>query len=313
MKELLGRRNFIKKTGYLVGFGALASSPFSLMAEPISQRLLILHTNDWHSRIEPFPAIDKNYGGKGGAAYRATLIKQLREQNEQVLLLDAGDIFQGTPYFNFYGGELEFKLMTQMGYDAATLGNHDFDNGLDGLAKQIPHAGFSMLNCNYTFNHAALKEWIKPYKIFKKGKVKVGVLGVGIELKGLVPDKMFGDTIYHHPIDAANKTANLLRQKGCDLIVCLSHLGNKYNGNKVSDETLATQTENIDLIIGGHTHTFLNEPQLYKNKLGKEVLVNQVGWAGLNLGCIEYEFSADFKRKGVITSSVKSIANIEEV
>ncbi|MFN4084145.1 MAG: bifunctional metallophosphatase/5'-nucleotidase [Bacteroidia bacterium] len=309
MKELQNRKDFIKKTIYLVGFGALANSPLKILAKGLPKKIVVLHTNDWHSRIEPFPASDKNFANKGGAAFRAKIIQQIRKNEPNVLLLDAGDIFQGTPYFNFFGGELEFKLMSEMQYDCATLGNHDFDNGIEGFYKMLKYANFSFVNANYDFKNTLLENKIQPYKIFNKQGIKVGIFGVGIELKDLVPDKLYGNIIYNNPIDAANKTALTLKQKGCDLIICLSHLGNKYNNNKVSDETLATQTNNIDLIIGGHTHTFLPEPIAYKNLSGKTTLVNQVGWAGINLGVIEFEFSPLNKKIINKVSSIKSIEN----
>ncbi len=293
MEELLktNRKNFLKQTLYLVGFGALANSPVKVLARGLPKKLTVLHTNDWHSRIEPFPLIDKNYGGMGGAALRAAVINRIRKEEGEILLLDSGDIFQGTPYFNFYGGELEFKLMSQMGYDCATLGNHDFDNGIDGFVNQLPHANFPFVNANYDFFNTDLKDKIQPYKIFRKKGLKIGVFGLGIALKGLVPDKLFGNTIYNDPIAIANQTAQELKYvKNCDLIICLSHLGYKYNSNKVSDEVLVSKTQNIDLILGGHTHTFLPEPLGYKNLVNKNVLVNQVGWAGLNLGRIDFTF-----------------------
>jgi 5'-nucleotidase len=296
MEELAknNRRDFIRKTIYLVGFGAMANSPLKLFAKEAEPKsLLICHTNDWHSRIDPFPAIDKNYGGMGGAAIRASLLKEIRKQEQEILLLDAGDIFQGTPYFNFYGGELEFKLMSEMAYDCCTLGNHDFDNGIEGFVKQLPHANFPFVNANYDFKGTQLEGRIKPYKIFKKKGLKIGVFGVGIELKGLVPDKLYGKTIYNDPIETANTIAAHLKFKEkCDAVICLSHLGFKYNGKKVSDETLATKTQNIDLILGGHTHTFLAEPVIYTNLINKSVMVNQVGWAGLRLGAVRINFES---------------------
>ena len=186
---------------------------------------------------------------------QAGLIKLIREQEEHVLLFDAGDIFQGTPYFNYYGGELEFKLMSEMKYDAATLGNHDFDNGLDGLKRQLPHAKFPFLIANYDFSNTKLKDVFKPYKVFKKGGIKIGVFGIGIELDSLVPRELYKNTIYEDPIKKANHYSDLLKNKeSCELIVCLSHLGLKYKTNKISDMKLARETRFIDLIIGGHTH-----------------------------------------------------------
>ena len=284
------RRDFIKKTALTTG-GLLALGPLSAEAGR-EQRLTILHTNDMHSRIEPFPNDGRQWGGLGGMARRATLIQQIRAQEEHVLLLDAGDIWQGTPYFNYYEGELEFKLMSQMRYDAATLGNHDFDNGLEGLAKQLPNASFPFINANYDFSQTLLKGQFAPYKTFKKGKLLVGVFGLGIELDGLVPDKALAKTRYIDPVPVSREMVQELRNKGCHLIVCLSHLGLSYEGNKISDTRLAEQVEGIDLIIGGHTHSFLEEPVRVLNPAGKKVVINHVGWAGVNLGRLDYRFDS---------------------
>lgn len=292
MEELqLNRRRFIKTTASLGAYGLLAHSPLSVFAKQKSTTLTVLHTNDWHSRIEAFPMDGSSAQGLGGAAARVALIEKIRKESEHVILLDAGDIFQGTPYFNFFGGELEYKLMSKMGYDAVTLGNHDFDNGIEGIIKQLPHASFDFINCNYDVSQTPLAQHIKPYKVITKGGIKIGILGVGIELNGLVPEANYKGIIYNDPVTAANKVAALLKNdKKCDLIICLSHLGYKYGGDKISDVKLAEQSENIDLIIGGHTHTFLPQPDRLKNKVGKEVMVNQVGWAGINLGRIDYTF-----------------------
>lgn len=265
-----------------------AIAPLSTWAKN-GDRLVILHTNDWHSHIESFPDTDKKYPGLGGAAKRAALISKIRAKYKNVLLLDSGDIFQGTPYFNYYGGELEFKLMSEMGYDFATLGNHDFDAGIDGFAKQLPHASFKFLNANYDFSHTILDGKIKPYSIVKKGKFKIGVFGIGIELEGLVPKELYGGVKYQDPILKANETAQFLKNQGCNLVVCLSHLGYEYKGNKVSDKVLAKSSTNIDLILGGHTHTFLSSPQSVLNLNGREIFINQTGWAGINLGRVDYE------------------------
>ena len=289
--QLFNRRNFIKTSASVVAFAALANSPLQLFAKEEFVKITILHTNDWHSRIEPFAKDAGQYAGLGGAASRAALIRKIRAEEKNILLLDAGDIFQGTPYFNFFKGELEYKLMTEMGYDLATLGNHDFDNGIEGIINQLQYAKFEFVNCNYNFSNTLLSDKVKPYKLYNKGGIKIGVFGVGIELKGLVPDELYGNIKYNDPINVANKIANELKIKHkCDLIICLSHLGYKYQNDKVSDITLAQKTQKIDLIIGGHTHTFLDTPDKQKNSEGKDVLINQVGWAGINLGRIDYTF-----------------------
>ena len=295
------RRSFIKQSG--LGILGLSLVPQLSFAKRGDVKITILHTNDMHSHIQPFTS-GRNKG-LGGMAQRAGLINSIREKEDHVLLLDAGDIFQGTPYFNFYGGELEFKLMSKMKYDAVTLGNHDFDNGLEGFAKQLPHANFPFQIANYDFSDTILKDKFKPYKVFNKGGIKVGVFGIGIELDGLVPKKLFGNTVYLDPIKKANHYASLLRnEEKCDLVICLSHLGFKYKNDKVSDMVLATQSRDIDLIIGGHTHTFLKNPVRMQNLDKEEVLVNQVGWAGINLGKVDFHFSQNSGSKKVFGRSI---------
>lgn len=306
----INRRNFLKDS---VGAGTalLAASllPEQVMASHIaSASLTILHTNDVHSRLEPFPMDGSRNQGLGGVAGRSALISAIRKETEHVLLLDAGDIFQGTPYFNVYKGEPEIKAMSMMGYDAATMGNHDFDGGLENFATQLQHARFPILVCNYDFTGTVMENKTIPYQIFQKGKMKVGVFGLGIELQGLVPENLYGKTVYLDPVVAANKTAELLKKSGCNLIICLSHLGDKYDDEKISDEILAKESYDIDLIIGGHTHRFFEMPKKYTNKRLNEVLVNQVGWAGIQLGRIDYDISIYGNSKRA-QSKVLTIAN----
>lgn len=287
----INRRKFLKETS-LAGT-ALAMA--ALIPESVSavenRSITILHTNDVHSRLDPFPMDGSRNQGLGGVARRAALIESIRKDADQVLLLDAGDIFQGTPYFNLYKGEPEIKAMTMMGYDASTMGNHDFDAGLDNFSNQLQHASFPILICNYDFAGTSMENRHLPYKIFKKGSLTIGILGVGIELKGLVPENLYEKTVYNDPIRKANENAAILRRKGCDMVICLSHLGDKYDTNKVSDEVLAKESFDIDLIIGGHTHRFFETPRKYQNKRGNDVVVNQVGWAGIQLGRLDYTFS----------------------
>lgn len=288
------RRSFLKGGLAVAGLNLLQPlEGLAAYSAERTERITILHTNDWHSRIEPFPTNDARYPGLGGAARRAALIASIRASEEHVLVLDAGDIFQGTPYFNFYGGEPEYKLMTQMGYDATTFGNHDFDNGIEGLLNMMPHAGFSFINSNYSFVDTPLEEKVSRYKVFKKGKLKIGVIGVGIDLNGLVPEKNHKGIIYRDPIIFANQQALFLKKElNCHMIICLSHLGYKYDSSKVSDYVLAKESRHIDLIIGGHTHTFLDQPVSVNNLDGKSVNIAQVGWAGIKLGRIDYVYSS---------------------
>lgn len=303
----MNRKEFLKYMGG--GSLALTLAPNLLLAENSvdftagsSYKLTILHTNDQHSRIEPFDASYTKNPNQGGFARRASLIKKIRSQEKNVLLLDSGDIFQGTPYFNFFGGELEFKLMSMMQYDASTMGNHDFDNGLEGFLKVLPNAKFPFICSNYDFKNTILDGKTEPYKIFTKDGIKVGIFAVGIELDGLVGKKNYGETVYNNPIEVAQHFADFLRNdKKCDLVICLSHIGFDYQGEpeKISDKHLAAKTSGIDLILGGHTHTFLKEPLIFKNKEHKNVIVNQVGWAGILLGRLDFFFDKNKTIKNI--------------
>jgi 5'-nucleotidase len=299
------RRNFIKQVGVgtaIIGAGAF---PSPLFGKPgiDNIRLTVLHTNDVHSRIEPFD--QGRNAGRGGAAKRAAMIQQIRSEETHVLLLDAGDMFQGTPYFNFFGGELEFKLMSEMQYDAATIGNHDFDAGIDGLHKQMAHAKFPLLVSNYDFSDTILAGQTEPYKIFQKGPLKVGVLGVGIALEGLVPKALYKNTRYLNPIKVANEYAAFLKnEENCDYVICLSHLGFQYRDRTVSDIILAENSIHIDLVLGGHTHTFLDEPRVVQNKVGNPVLINQAGWGGILLGRMDVVFERNRKNKCISCQNI---------
>ena len=263
----------------------------ALTASATLTKITILHTNDVHSHIDTFGPDEGEHANKGGVARRATLIERIRKENPNTLLVDAGDIFQGTPYFNYYGGALELKLMSLLNYDVATLGNHDFDNGLEGLCKQLPHANFSFVSANYDFSKTVMDTYIKPYKIFEKAGVRIGFFGLGVALKGLVSKNLYGETKYLDPIEMAQDMSRILKHnENCDVVICLSHLGYAYHSNQISDLKLAKRTKDIDLIIGGHTHTFLQEPTLVKNKVNKNVIVNQVGCYGLFLGQIDFYF-----------------------
>ena len=289
------RREFIEKTAATTALLSLGLS-LSSFKNSATKHLTVLHTNDVHSYIDPFPATHPKNPNMGGVARRAALIESIRAENPNVLLLDAGDIFQGTPYFNYYGGELELKLMSMMRYDLATLGNHDFDNGIDGFHAQLPQAQFDFVSANYDFKNTVLNGLVKPYKVFNKNGIKVGVFGLGIALEGLVDKKNYQETVYNDPLGIAQDMARILKhEQHCDLVICLSHLGYQYKNepDKICDMKLAALTKDIDLIIGGHTHTFLDKPTVLKNADGKDVLVNQVGCYGINLGRIDFYLDAD--------------------
>ena len=302
----MNRKQFIYNT-ILATTGL--SMPFnSVDLNKKQKKLTILHTNDMHSHIFPFKS--GKYKGLGGMAERATLIKSIRERNDNVLLLDAGDIFQGTPYFNFFGGELEFKLMSEMNYDAATLGNHDFDNGIKGFNDKLKYAKFSFINSNYDFSNTILNGKIKKFKIFKKDQIKIGVFGLGVELDGLVQKRLYGDTIYNDPIEVANEVSSKLKfDYDCDMIVCLSHLGLEYESDKVSDLKVAKNSSCIDLIIGGHTHSFLEKSIIVTNQINKKVIVSQAGYGGIKLGRLDFIFNKKNEIRKVI-STLKDIKSL---
>ncbi|MFT5846413.1 MAG: 5'-nucleotidase [Psychroserpens sp.] len=300
------RRQFLQQTAAasaLVGLGGLGLTSFT---PATTKKITILHTNDVHSHIDAFGPNDGRNPNQGGVARRATLVQTLRKENPNTLLLDAGDIFQGTPYFNYYGGELEFKLMSMLKYDVATIGNHDFDNSIDGLYAQLPHAEFDFVSANYDFSNTIMDTHVKPYRIIIKDGIKIGIFGLGIELDGLVEKRMYKETVYLDPTEASQEMTRILKEdEKCDLIICLSHLGYNYRNSpeKMSDLKLAGITKDIDLIIGGHTHTFLKKPTVVKNVEGKNMLVNQVGCYGINLGKIDFYFDAD-KNKAANGTSI---------
>lgn len=317
-KTSMNRRDFVRACGIgaaasLGGAGhlsglAVRTSPLAASTRPTAPRpvpppygplladtvrLVVLHTNDTHSRMDPFPLNGSPFAGLGGAARRTTLVQRVRDANEHVLLLDSGDIFQGTPYFNFFGGELEFRVMTQMGYDVATLGNHDFDNGVDGLTAMLPEAGFDFVSANYDVSDPALAERVQPYVVREFDGVKVGIFGLGISFQGLVLASLHEGVEYRDPVAAARETADVLRRQGCALVICLSHLGYRYsNPNRPSDRTVAQAVPEVDLVLGGHTHTFLDEAEFFEQGRTGFTLINQVGWGGMRLGRIDVAFNS---------------------
>lgn len=307
----MNRRNFIKTSVAGAAGLSLLGVPTDVWAAN-QVKLTILHTNDVHSRIDPYPNDGRPNAGLGGMARRATLVSQIRAQEKNVLLLDSGDIWQGTPYFNLFDGELEYKLMTQMQYDASTLGNHDFDNGLAGLQRQLPNAGFPFLTANYDFSRTILKNRFLDYKIFSKEGVKIGVFGLGIELAGLVDSRNYGQTVYLDPLERARDMVKQLREvEKCHLVICLSHLGYNFANEpeKVNDQKLAQQVAGIDLILGGHSHIFMQEPQKIGHPSGGETLINQVGKDGLFLGRLDYTFNRHSKEKNSVASAVVPVGS----
>ena len=246
--------------------------------------IVILHTNDTHSRIEPIPESDRIAGNKGGVVRRMNYIEQVRKENKNVLLFDAGDFLQGTPYFNLFKGEVETEAMNMMRYDAVTLGNHEFDYGLEALEKVVRRAKFPIISSNYDFSGTPLNNFIKPYLIFKKDGVKIGVIGINIQPRGLIASGNYDGMKFLQPERVANELALKLKTTDrCDMVICLSHLG------YTADKRLVEQTRNIDIIIGGHSHTNMKTPDMLKNIDNKDVMVFQTAGRGIYVGRIDVE------------------------
>ena len=243
--------------------------------------ITILHTNDTHSCIEP----EKT--GAAGVVNRAAVIAQYRDSLgvENVLLFDCGDFSQGSLYYNVFKGELEIELMNAMGYDAGTIGNHEFDFGLENMARLFKIAEFPIVCANYDFTGTVCEGIVKPYTIIKRGGRKIGVFGLSPDPDGLVSKENYAGVKFLSPIDAAKRCVEELEVQGCDLVVCLSHLGWKIN-NEYNDEKLASATSGIDILLGGHSHDYFPEPQYCKNADGKNVFIQQMGKNGRYVGYV---------------------------
>lgn len=292
------RRTFLKQS--LLGGSALSLGMFpnELFASGELVKLTVMHTNDMHCHIDPFDDSHAEYAGRGGMVRLASLVSKCRSENPNLLLLDAGDMFQGTPYFNYFKGDLILKLMSQIGYDAGTIGNHEFDNGLPDILSALKYSKFPLISSNYDFSDTILSDSVKTWHILEKGGLKIGIYALGIELDGLVGKLNYGNTQYLDPLTIALKMERLLKKDhNCDLVICLSHLGYSYSNRKISDMSLAPLTKYTDLIIGGHTHSFLDKPTVLENAKGKQILVNQAGWAALAAGKIEFIFDRARRRK----------------
>lgn len=255
-----------------------------------TKELFILHTNDTHSRIEPLPKTDPNpdIAGNAGYARRATFIKQMRKEFPDLLLFDCGDISQGTPYYNMYKGELEFKLMNEMRYDAATIGNHEFDFGLDNMVRLFKMADFPIVCANYDVQGTVLKGLVKEYVILKRNGIKIGVFGLSPEMNGLIQASKCKGIKYESPKTAAQRVAHFLKHdKKCDIVICLSHMG--WKDLKDCDSDWIPTTEDVDVVLGGHSHTYMKEPKLVKNAKGIGIPVQQEGKHGAFVGFMKLE------------------------
>lgn len=318
------RRGFLKAS--LAGglFVASPRSAFHLLSSPawsaISAPLLeveagetlitILHTNDTHSQIDPLPANDQQYPDKGGVARRATLVKRIRKENPNTLLVDAGDVFQGTPYFNFYKGEVEYKSMSLIGYDVVTLGNHDFDNGVEALAAAMKFATFEFVSSNYDVTGTPLERRVKPYTVRVIGGVRVGLFGMGVSPDNLITPENFKGVKYNDPVKAARDVVATLRgRERCTLVVGMSHLGYYPDAKEggVGDTQVAAQVDGIDFIASGHTHTFMKQPVMTKTPSGGNTIIFQVGRSGIYVGRVDMKL-----RDGKVTAAAGRLLDLRD-
>jgi len=317
------RRNFL---GAAVAAGLSLSFPQGLrslysptraaiwapLIEPQKGETLItvLHTNDTHSQIDPILENDKTYGGKGGVARRATLVKRVRKENPNTLMIDAGDVCQGTPYFNFYKGEVEYKAMSLIGYDVGTIGNHEFDNGVESLAKALQFANFDIVSTNYDVRGSALENRVKTHVVKEVGGLRVGLFGLGISPTGLITPDNFKPLQYLDPVRMTRGVTKLLReQERCTLVLGMSHLGYYPDpkNREVGDTQVAAQVDGIDFIASGHTHTFMERPVLQKNPSGKDTIIFQVGRSGIYVGRLDFTV-----RDGKVTAHAGRLLDLRD-
>ncbi len=285
---MINRRTFLSASA---AFGAtVVGFPRDLLTASAAETVItILHTNDTHSQIDPLPANDLN-AGKGGVARRATLVKRVRKENPNTLLVDAGDVLQGTPYFNFYKGEVEYKAMSAIGYDVGTLGNHEFDNGVEALAAALKFANFDLVSANYDVKGTVLEQRVKRYVVKTVGGIKIGLFGLGVSPVGLITPDNFKGVTYIDPVVAARDVVKKLREEErCGLIVAMSHLGYFEKGDR-GDSMVAAQVDGIDFIASGHTHTFMKEPVMQTQPCGAKTLIFQVGKRGIYVGRVDFTF-----------------------
>lgn len=263
------------------------------MTAEAQTQIEILHTNDTHSCILPLSKnlADTVVAGRGGFVRRLEFVNRERKNDPQLLLFDSGDFSQGSPYYTLFHGDVEVELMNLMGYDAVTIGNHEFDFGMENMARLFKKAKFPVVCCNYDFTGTPLEGLVKPYVVIERKGVKVGVFGVGPELEGLVDEKNCSGVKYEDPEDAAARVVKTLREKEkCDVVVCLSHLG-WDDSDDDGDKELMSKTEGIDIVLGGHSHSYFNELKYVKNAAGEEVPNDQNGKHGVFVGKIVLDFN----------------------
>lgn len=249
------------------------------------KQLVILHTNDTHSTIYPLNEnlADTAKAGRGGFVRRVAMIKAQRQQAPDLLLFDSGDFSQGSPYYTLYKGDVEIELMNRMGYDAGTIGNHEFDYGLENMARLFKKANFPIVCSNYDFTGTPVEGTVKDYVILKRDGLKIGVFAVCPKMAGLVSAENYRGVTYKDPVEEAKRVVALLKAKKCDMIICLSHLG-WLGGDEFGDCQFVAATEGIDLVLGGHSHSYFEHLEYVKNAAGKLIPIDQNGKHAIYVG-----------------------------
>ena len=254
------------------------------------KRLTLLYTNDTHSTVMPLSANldDTLKAGRGGFVRRVALVGREREKDADLLLFDSGDFSQGSPFYTLFKGDVEIGLMNRMGYDAVAIGNHEFDFGLDNMARLLRMASFPVVCANYDFSGTPVEGLVRPYVVLHRKGLKIGVFGLSPKLDGLVSAENYKGVRYENPIEAANRVAALLKDsEGCDVVVCLSHLGWEQKKPDIDDATMISASRNIDVVLGGHSHTYFSDIVKVKNADGKDVVVDQNGKHAIYVGKME--------------------------
>ena len=270
-----------------IGRSLLAISSLVISVEAGAQDLWIVHTNDTHSCVMPINPLssDTAQADKGGFLRRASFVRQMREEHPHLLLFDSGDFSQGSAYYNLYKGEVEVSLMNEMKYDAATIGNHEFDFGMDNMKRIYSMAQFPIVCANYDFSGTVLEGLVKPYVILEREGLRIGVFGLSPQMDGLVSAENYKGVKFEDPVSAAERVVGLLRgQEHCDVVICLSHLGWDIEG--IDDVEVIPATRGIDVVLGGHSHTYFEHPEIVKNADGKDVICNQMGKNGRYVGVL---------------------------
>ena len=264
---------------------------FSIFNLSNAQTLTLVHTSDTHSCVEPISPLDikPQQADKGGFIRRVSLIKELRKEHPNMLLLDCGDFSQGSVYYSLFKGEVEVELMNEMGYDACTIGNHEFDSGMDNMARLFRMARFPIVCSNYDFTGTVCEGLVKPYVVKECAGKRIGIFGLAPQLEGLVSGANCQGVVYHHPTAVAQRMADLLRNdEKCDFVICLSHLG--YGNADNQDPAVIRGTRGIDVVLGGHTHSYFEYAKYLPNADGREIPLDHQGKNGQFVGVLQFEW-----------------------